>query len=174
VSWYCDWNQLQETICNAIDTHIKQCYHVQLEEDPSLRAVRNSIYEELRRFTSAPFTIQRLSELAWKPPKYYRQPIKYLRAIERCVKIWSSQDYMEETLPILREREEEFDRRFFEIMSSLIQQGDPLLSISLDELSNYIREFTFHSDYDPMNVSMKEPFDEDEKGMGLNIEPLWN
>ena len=41
---------------------------------------------------SPPFTIQRLAELVQNPLQYHTHPVKYLRAVERCVNVSSSLD----------------------------------------------------------------------------------
>ncbi|KAG0351349.1 protein phosphatase 4, regulatory subunit 2 [Gamsiella multidivaricata] len=48
------------------------------------------INELLDAFTSAPFTIQRVCELLWKPSEHHSNLIKYLRAVEKVLMITSS------------------------------------------------------------------------------------
>jgi hypothetical protein len=158
---YYDWHHLLNILFHAIDLHMEQWYHVQVMEDDSLKTVYNSLHEELNRFPSAPFTIQRLSELACQPPQYYRQPLKYLRAIERCVKVWSSQTHFGDLSPTLKDQESVAENKFFKELSiAMHTQEDPLLvEMNLDGLDEYAKQFSLNREHNLTNPSFERSFD---------------
>ena len=139
---------------------MEQWYHVQVMQDDSLKAIYDSLHEELHRFPSAPFTIQRLSELAYQPPQYYRQPLKYLRAIERCVKVWSSQTHFDDLSPSLKGQELANESKFFrDISITMHTQEDPLLGMNLNGLDDYSKQFSLNREHNLTNQSFERSFD---------------
>ncbi|XP_052781503.1 serine/threonine-protein phosphatase 4 regulatory subunit 2-like [Mya arenaria] len=61
-------------------------------ENAKFDDMRKRILEAMHRFTSAPFTIQRLCELFSQPKKHYTQCDKFLRGIEKNVMVVSTVD----------------------------------------------------------------------------------
>ena len=50
----------------------------------------------LRTFSSAPFTIQRLSEILLNPPTSYHHTNKFCNAVERCLSVTGTVDWVKD------------------------------------------------------------------------------
>jgi serine/threonine-protein phosphatase 4 regulatory subunit 2 len=58
----------------------------------NVKLIKDRIIERMESFTSAPFTIQRISELLLKPNNHYNRPDKYLRGLEKCIMVVTTID----------------------------------------------------------------------------------
>jgi len=61
-------------------------------KDPTVQLTEQKVQliHMLNRFTSAPFTLQRLSELLLQPKKHYKSPAKFIRGLEKNVMVVST------------------------------------------------------------------------------------
>jgi hypothetical protein len=162
VSAYYEWNRLVDMMFDTIDGHMEHRYGVRLADDTSLTTVYRSIRDELARFPSVPFTIQRLSELVWRPPDYYRQPIKYLRAIEKCAKVWSSQLRLDEVAASIQCREvpAALDGSMVEHETAVDDEADdPLLTLTFADLDDYAKQVASHREIDSFDTSFDRSLD---------------
>lgn len=58
----------------------------------SIQLIKDRIFERMRSFNNAPFTIQRICELLLKPNNHYNRIDKYLRGLEKCVMVVTTVD----------------------------------------------------------------------------------
>jgi len=58
----------------------------------NIQLIKERIMERMQSFTSAPFTIQRISELLLKPSNHYNRVDKYLRGLEKCIMVVTTID----------------------------------------------------------------------------------
>lgn len=63
-----------------------------LQSCMSTSVIKERIMERMQSFTSAPFTIQRISELLLKPNNHYNRVDKFLRGLEKCVMVVTTVD----------------------------------------------------------------------------------
>jgi len=61
-------------------------------ESINIQLIKERIVERMQSFTSAPFTIQRISELLLKPTNHYNRVDKYLRGLEKCIMVVTTVD----------------------------------------------------------------------------------
>lgn len=52
--------------------------------------LKSQILESIESFSSAPFTIQRICEMITNPNKHYKRTDKFMRAIEKNVRVVST------------------------------------------------------------------------------------
>lgn len=63
-----------------------------IDSNNNIQVIKDRITERMRSFTSAPFTIQRISELLLKPNNHYSRTDKFLRGLEKCVMVVTTID----------------------------------------------------------------------------------
>jgi hypothetical protein len=168
-----EWIQLRDVIVDCMNTHLREVYEVTNFDDDSLKEIYDSINDLLKRFYDYPFTIQRVCELVYQPPSCYHRVTPYLRAIEKCLRIESSQTAIERLHGLLDEEEKVLEQPFlktsFESDEELDQ--DPLLlSSHLRTLNDYIRYFSAPTDQD---VSFEGSWEEDQDSTYL-LEKLFD
>jgi hypothetical protein len=64
----------------------------QTDSTINIQIIKDRITERMKSFTSAPFTIQRISELLLKPTSHYSRTDKFLRGLEKCVMVVTTVD----------------------------------------------------------------------------------
>jgi len=58
----------------------------------NLQLIKDRLIQRMESFTSAPFTIQRISELLLKPNSHYNRTDKFIRGLEKCVMVVTTVD----------------------------------------------------------------------------------
>ncbi|XP_014681017.1 PREDICTED: serine/threonine-protein phosphatase 4 regulatory subunit 2-A-like [Priapulus caudatus] len=93
------WEKLKPLFMHKLDAVMREFFATAPTEtvapNPNLEvvpfdAMRTRLLDTLDKFTSAPFTIQRLCELVTEPKKHYNRTDKFLRGIEKNVLVVST------------------------------------------------------------------------------------
>lgn len=93
------WNTVKslfrEKLLSVITEFYEACPAVDIPPCPNVEVfnyelMKNFILEKLDTFSSAPFTVQRISELLTSPRKEYNRIDKYMRALEKNILVVST------------------------------------------------------------------------------------
>lgn len=82
-------SSLNTSTTTYLDTSIND---ISTNNGQSNKEIKERIIERMESFTSAPFTIQRISELLLKPNNHYTRIDKFLRGLEKCVMVVTTVD----------------------------------------------------------------------------------
>ncbi|XP_047124892.1 serine/threonine-protein phosphatase 4 regulatory subunit 2 [Hydra vulgaris] len=77
--------KLQKVMSDFLETNQSLNSANKEENLNELKAIKGKLLETFDRFLSAPFTLQRLTELLLNPQKHYKSTLKYFRALEKNI-----------------------------------------------------------------------------------------
>ncbi|XP_065653480.1 serine/threonine-protein phosphatase 4 regulatory subunit 2-like [Hydra vulgaris] len=77
--------KLQKVMSDFLETNQSLNSANKEENLNELKAIKSKLLETFDRFLSAPFTLQRLTELLLNPHKHYKSTLKYFRALEKNI-----------------------------------------------------------------------------------------
>lgn len=87
----------RQKLINVITEFYEMCPVMDIPRCPNVdpfnyETMKNSLLKRLDSFSSAPFTIQRLSELLTTPRKQYNRVDKFMRAVEKNIWVVSTRE----------------------------------------------------------------------------------
>jgi len=77
---------------DSLNTSASNSFILNYSDPNNAQIIKDRIVERMKSFTSAPFTIQRISELLLKPNNHYNRVDKYLRGLEKCIMVVTTVD----------------------------------------------------------------------------------